>query len=152
MYTRRIATRGIIFDGEKILAVKHRDENGEPVAHWATPGGGLDPNESLHEGLTRELIEETGVAPEIGELLFIQQFFPGDDREKEQLEFFFHVKNAEDYRTIDLKSTTHGFQELGAVGFVDPKVVEILPTIISEIDLKKHIENGEPTIIANYLG
>lgn len=28
--------------------------------HWATPGGGLDEDESFHDGAVRELAEETG--------------------------------------------------------------------------------------------
>jgi uncharacterized protein with ACT and thioredoxin-like domain len=51
------------------------------------------------------MIEETGIAPKIGKLLFIQQF---DDGEKEHLEFFFHIENVEDYEIVDLEATSHG--------------------------------------------
>jgi 8-oxo-dGTP pyrophosphatase MutT (NUDIX family) len=32
-----------------------------PVVRWITPGGGVDPHESHHEGAIRELFEETGL-------------------------------------------------------------------------------------------
>lgn len=32
-----------------------------PVVRWITPGGGVDPHESHHEGALRELFEETGL-------------------------------------------------------------------------------------------
>ena len=52
----------------------------------------LEMGESLLDGLRREMIEETGVKPEIGKLLFVQQFADTNSSSKhgdcEQLEFF----------------------------------------------------------------
>jgi ADP-ribose pyrophosphatase YjhB (NUDIX family) len=41
---------------------------------WCVPVGGINSEESLIEGLERELVEELGVKPEVGELLHIQQY------------------------------------------------------------------------------
>ena len=53
--------------------------------------------EGLLDGLRREMIEETGVKPEIGKLLFIQQFAESGEQSahgpNEQLEFFFLITN-----------------------------------------------------------
>lgn len=38
---------------------KHDSLNGK--AYWATPGGGLEPNESYEQAALRELFEETGL-------------------------------------------------------------------------------------------
>ena len=58
---RRINTRAIIYRDGKILAVKHK--HGDEISfYYAAPGGGLDPHESLTDGLIRELREETGIS------------------------------------------------------------------------------------------
>lgn len=83
MESRRIAVRGIAFEDGKLFAVKHKEKM-VPSDFWAIPGGGLDPGESLEDGLHREMIEEMGVAPKIGKLLFIQQY---RSEKREFLEF-----------------------------------------------------------------
>lgn len=137
---RRVNVRGIIVsDKGEIFAQRltARDKDGRDF--WCTPGGGLDMGESLIDGLKREMIEETGVAPEIGKLLFIQQFAELGENSthgpSEQLEFFFEIKNWRDYESIDLEATTHGVEEVAKCGFIDPKNEVILPKFLSEIDL-----------------
>lgn len=144
--TRRIATRAIIYKEGKIFGVQ-QIKNGGINAYWSTPGGGLDAMESLEDGLYREMVEETGVAPIIGNLLFIQQYREGDG---EQLEFFFHITNADDYMTIDLSQTTHGQLEISNFGFVDPANVTLLPDFLKTIDLETHIQSGQVKLF-NYL-
>jgi ADP-ribose pyrophosphatase YjhB (NUDIX family) len=148
---RRVATRGIIYRDGKILASKQKDDNGDEAENWATFGGGLDPMESLTDGLYREMIEETGIAPKIGKLLFIQQFTNPDYKSKEHLEFFFLIENAEDYESIDLAATTHGLTEIARSDFIDPKESLILPQFLSEIDVKDYVENDRPVYIYDNL-
>nr|WP_238353022.1 bifunctional GNAT family N-acetyltransferase/NUDIX hydrolase [Kribbella solani] len=55
----RPAARGVILDpDDRILLVRFEFPDG-PL--WATPGGGLEPGETVVEGLRRELIEEVGL-------------------------------------------------------------------------------------------
>ncbi|HEU5186909.1 MAG TPA: NUDIX domain-containing protein [Candidatus Saccharimonadales bacterium] len=123
MYKRRIAVRGIIYKNGKLFAQKLKNRSGKN-AFWSTPGGGLNDGEHLLAGLHRELVEETGIAPHIGPLVLIQQFHDGS---QEQLEFFFHVKNAGDYEQIDLAKTSHGELEIAEFGFIDPQKELVLP-------------------------
>ena len=144
-FKRRINVRGIIFKDGKLLAQQLTPgSDGITRNYWCTPGGGLDDGESLHKGLRREMIEETGIAPQIGKLLFIQQFHDG---EKEQLEFFFHIENASDYETIDLSQTTHGIQEIAKVAFIDPRAVTLLPAFLQDIDIADYINNDRPVLV-----
>ncbi|MGZ0147266.1 GNAT family N-acetyltransferase [Kribbella sp. WER1] len=56
----RPAARGVIVDeDDRVLLVRFEFADG-PV--WATPGGGLEPGETVLEGLRRELVEEVGLA------------------------------------------------------------------------------------------
>jgi ADP-ribose pyrophosphatase YjhB (NUDIX family) len=149
MYKRRINVRGIIYKNNQLLCQQLKaGADGIVPDYWCTPGGGVEDGESLHEGLHREMIEETGIAPRIGKLLFVQQFHDG---EKEQLEFFFHIENADDYETIDLTATSHGELELSNVAFISPSKHHVLPAFLSSVPLQHHIENDPPVLIENEL-
>lgn len=143
---RRITVRGIIFEHGKMLAQQLVSPNpDQPRDYWCTPGGGLDPGESLEQGLIREMIEETGIAPKVGNLLFVQQY---KDDEREFLEFFFHITNTKDYHGIDLAATSHGLQEVAVVDFVTAGEHNILPAFLQTIDIQKYIDAPQPVLVA----
>ncbi len=150
---RRIAVRGIAYLEGKILAQQFKLKDGGETDYWGTPGGGLDPAESLADGLYREMIEETGIAPKIGKLLFTQQFLfthhNGDVRE--HLEFFLHIENPEDYTVIDLAKTTHGLHELTRCEYIDPVKETILPKFLQTLPITDYISGNEPVYLADYL-
>jgi len=145
---RRVNTRGIIFRDGELLVTKFRQDDDSESAHWGTFGGGVDPGESLHDAIHREMIEETGITPKVGKLLFTQQF---EDEEKEYLEFFFHIENTEDYEVIDLTATSHGILEMTRSEFLDPKKNVVLPAFLQEIDIQDYIDNDRPVFIDNEL-
>jgi ADP-ribose pyrophosphatase YjhB (NUDIX family) len=142
---RRIAVRAIIADGDKLLLVKLKSDN-KPMDFYCTIGGGLDEGEDLLSGLRREIIEETGIEPEIGKLLCIQQYADS----KDNLEFFFHVTNADDFKDINLTKTSHGSQEIYEIGFMNPKECKILPSFLSEHSLEELL-TSEQVVLLNYL-
>ncbi len=147
MITRRIAVRGIIFKNDKLFCVQQKRSDGTINNFWSTPGGGLDENEGVEQCLYREIIEETGITPTIGSLLFVQQYL---DDHIEQLELFFHIKNADDFETIDLANTSHGQVEIERFAFIDPKTETILPAFLGAIDIPAEIENSDVQFF-NYL-
>lgn len=150
MDKRRIGVRAIIFKDGKLLANKFHSESGES-AYWATPGGGLDPHESLEQGLARELMEETGIKAQVGKLLFIQQFRSTRANRDEELEFFFHVTNPEAFAKVALEETTHGAQELTRCEFINPTKEYLLPAFLQSIDIESHIKTDKPVFIADEL-
>src|SRR6478672_6013672 len=143
---RRVAVRGIIIKDGKLFAQRLNKKDGGVNDYWCTPGGGLDDRESLHDGLTREMIEETGVIPVIGKLLYVQQYA---EPEKEYLEFFFEITNAQDYDAIDLAATSHGELEIAEFGFIDNKTENILPESLHSIDFSQPL--NDQVQISNYL-
>lgn len=146
---RRVNVRGIIFkNGELLCQQLTPGDDGIVRNYWCTPGGGLEDGESLHEGLHREMIEETGVTPQIGKLLFVQQFHDG---KKEQLEFFFHIENSEDFKQIDLSETTHGEAEITNVEFIDPRSHHVLPALLQTIDIEHYTRDSVPVFIDSEL-
>lgn len=151
MNKRRINVRAIIWKDGKLLAVKHKSKDGSESDYWALPGGGLDPVETLEDGVRRELQEELGVTARVGRLLLGQQLLSTRSGYDEELEFFFHITNPDDFASIDLTGTTHGAVELARCEFIDPVTEYILPEFLSDIDLEEYVSNVKPVTFANYL-
>lgn len=68
----RIRCTGLIIKDNLILLVEY-DHNG---IHYNLPGGGLEPGETIVEGVIREVYEETRAEVEVGELALIYEFAP----------------------------------------------------------------------------
>ncbi len=50
---------GVVLRGEQLLLVRNRRRNDS--VEWSTPGGVVDPGETVLEALGREVLEETGL-------------------------------------------------------------------------------------------
>jgi GrpB-like predicted nucleotidyltransferase (UPF0157 family)/ADP-ribose pyrophosphatase YjhB (NUDIX family) len=58
---QRFAARVIAVDpADRVLLLLHRRED-DAKGTWITPGGAVDPGETIAEGVSRELFEETGI-------------------------------------------------------------------------------------------
>lgn len=141
MKQRRIAVRAIIFKDGKLLSVRIRNQDTQLVNdYWCGIGGGVEPHEGLVAAINREIIEETGVVPVVGDLLYVQQFHHD---ERDHLEFFFHITNVDDFDDIKLEETTHGEIEIYELEYIDPKGANILPKFLSETDIAADIALGK---------
>lgn len=134
--------RGIALKDDKLLCVLLRPYS-EHVSTmngaWCLPGGGLDEGEAVLDGIRREMIEETGIDPVVGNLLYVQQFSNG---KMDFLEFFFHITNADDYLNIDLSKSTHGLEEIEKIGFIDPATTPLLPEFLMSENLTAQAASG----------
>ena len=65
----RVSASGIIFDGDKVLLVRYKDEKSNFLVG---PGGGVLPEEDLLTGLKREVFEETGLHVSPGKIILIE--------------------------------------------------------------------------------
>lgn len=66
----RVGVRGVVVQERHILMVQYEDNYG---IHYNLPGGGVEFGETLHEALKREVLEETALDIEVGELLFVYE-------------------------------------------------------------------------------
>lgn len=108
-----IRCRGVIVHDGKLLTVEHAGKEGM----LALPGGHLEWGEDLKSGLERELVEELGILPVIGPLLYIHTFT--QDTGVQTVEFLFRIENAAAYLDYETTSRSHAF-ELSSVAWVLP--------------------------------
>lgn len=65
-----VRTRVIVLHRGCILLHPPEQEGGP----WGMPGGGLEPNESLADCARREVLEETGIPVQVGQIAFIREW------------------------------------------------------------------------------
>lgn len=125
-----IRCRAVILHEGKLLVVRHKAD----ASFVALPGGHLEWGENVIECMSREIVEELGVEPQIGRLLYINTFI--DSNNKQPTEFFFEVTNGADYIDCEQLTRSHA-HELAEIFWVSPSDdVGILPQQFAE-DFKK---------------
>ncbi len=83
---------------------------------YCLPGGTLEPGETRLEGLRREIVEELGIEPEIGPLVYSQEFTRSNGLTT--YDFWYAIKNVGDFQNVDISRASHGFEH-EEVGFYD---------------------------------
>ena len=77
----RKAVKALIVDNDKILIVKRSKKDLYKPGVWELPGGKIKQNESLEQGLIREVKEETGINIEVLKHLNNQVFMKNKETE-----------------------------------------------------------------------
>lgn len=131
-----VTARALIIHQDQLLVTKQKPE----YHFYALPGGKLEVGETVEAGLVRELTEETGIPPQLGDLLYVSQWIsPLNHR----LEFFFSVKNSADYRQLDRNTASHGF-EVVEFAWIDPRTsaIPLRPGFLGDQFSRLLAENG----------
>lgn len=68
--------------------------------------------------MRREIIEELGVEPVIGKLIYTQEFIRDDGTT--MFDFWYEIENGADFLNVDISKCSHGFEH-SEVGFYDEK-------------------------------
>lgn len=98
---RRIACRGILIDGDKIL-LSHEVNKGV----FTLPGGGLEQGETLSQCCERELLEETGyIVKVIRHIIEIREY--DIDTVHESHHFFCEIVNRGERKLTDSEADTN---------------------------------------------
>lgn len=124
-----IKARAVILHEGKILVVKHSEDSD----FYALPGGKLEFGESPLECLKREMIEEMGVEPKVGRLLYVNTFIQKDA--DQTVEFLFEVTNVKDYLNTEKIDGTHRYELFEILWADKNENIKILPERI-QIDFK----------------
>lgn len=130
-----ISVRGIVENEGKFLLVRHKADD----SYWCLPGGGMESDEDLFSALERELVEETCIKPEIGNLIYIHQIKTENGYSAPG--FFFHIKNSQDYLNHDMNHSSHGKNELVEIDWLDITKITVLPKFLAK-ELPDIAKNG----------
>ncbi|MGH3898974.1 MAG: NUDIX domain-containing protein [Pseudonocardiaceae bacterium] len=86
----QVTARALITNGDDLLLVSHDGRI------WYTPGGRLQPGESLHDCIRREVHEETGLQVTAGELVHVFEYWEvNHQRHKVECYFLAHLESGE---------------------------------------------------------
>ncbi|MDB5265173.1 MAG: hydrolase [Parcubacteria group bacterium] len=136
-----IRCRAIILHEGKLLVVRHSHD----ITFVALPGGHLEWGEDPKECLSREIVEELGVEPQIGRLLYVNTF--EDKNLTQPVEFFFEVLNGQDFVNLEGLERTH-IHEINEIVWVSPTTdVRILPDRIAKDLRAGTLFSDEPRFI-----
>lgn len=81
-----IRVRGIVIKNGKVLLIKRvRFEENKENVYYVFPGGGLEDNETLEQGVKREVLEELGINVSVEKMKYVEHF-------KETDTYFFKCK------------------------------------------------------------
>lgn len=78
-YHTRLAAYALLVDEQERVLLAWWNGEGHSDPAWSLPGGGIEFDESVRDGLVREVFEETGYHVEPGALL-AEHFFSGRGR------------------------------------------------------------------------
>ncbi len=81
---RTIGVRALVIHENKVLLVRHSYQEG-----WYTIGGGVDPGESTHAAIKRELQEEVGLQMDSVPQLF-SIYYSCNERRDDYIAFYIH--------------------------------------------------------------
>jgi 8-oxo-dGTP diphosphatase len=80
-----VGVGGVVFLDGRVLLIKRRFE---PLAgRWSLPGGALEVGETLAEGLAREMMEETGLAVDVGPVIDVFDRITRDEQGRARFHF-----------------------------------------------------------------
>jgi len=76
MLTTRVRCTGLLIENDSLLLMRYADPDVGDI--WQYPDGGLEPGETITEGVRREMREETGLIVRVDRLGYILQLFTED--------------------------------------------------------------------------
>lgn len=79
-----VGAKGIVICDGKVLLLRESSayKEGTEEGKWDVPGGRIEPNEAVRDGLMREVKEESGLVVKPGKLLNVNDGFPVINGEK----------------------------------------------------------------------
>lgn len=133
-----VRCRGVIVHDEKLLAVRHVGKD-----FLALPGGHLEFEEDPKDCVVREVVEELGIVPTIGRILYINTYV--DEDLKQSIEFFFEVTNSSEYLDLESAHRSHA-HEIDEYVWVAPQDDVVIKPLKFGAQFKERTLNSGDTI------
>lgn len=127
-----IRVRGIIIHDGKLLLVKITKNN-----YYCLPGGKLEHGEDVKDCMKRELTEELGIEPEVGNLLYVNTFI--DEENNHNLDFVFQILNGSEYFNKEKLEGSHSFELDNIIWISKEDKIDFMPQSIIDDFQKNNI-------------
>ncbi len=124
----------------RLLTVRHVGKD-----FLALPGGHLEFGEDVIDCIYREIVEELGIAPKIGRLLFVNTFLDGADRQP--TEFFFEILNGADYLNLEGVERSHAHEIEECVWVAPEDDFKIKPEKFGQLFKENKIDFDKTTFL-----
>jgi 8-oxo-dGTP diphosphatase len=106
-----VSQRGVVFaPDDDVLLVRRRTDGG-----WELPGGRLDRDEAARDGVRREIVEETGLDPELGQPVHAVSWLNDTDDGR----FAVYYRCRSDERSVSLSAEHTDFEWRSPAGAYD---------------------------------
>lgn len=115
-WTTLTGAGALVVDDGRMLLVRQRRAYG---VHWEFPSGYYEAGESFEQAAAREVLEETAVAVEIGDLLSTMVWERTEDRRRNVLAFFLAVP-----LDREAKPRPQLEEDIDDAAFLDPRSLE----------------------------
>jgi ADP-ribose pyrophosphatase YjhB (NUDIX family) len=116
-WTTLAGAGGIVAHGDKLLLIRQRRPYG---VYWEFPSGYYEPGESFEEATVREVLEETGIAVTVGDLVCTMVWEREHDRRRNVLAYF--VASPVDPAAEPRAQAEEGIEK---AAFVDPGELDV---------------------------
>jgi len=116
-WTTLTGAGGIVMQDGKLLMIRQRRSYG---VHWELPSGYYEPGESYEQATAREVLEETGIEVDIGELVCTMVWEREHDRRRNLLAHF--LATPVDQTQVPRAQSEEGIEE---ATFIDPSELHI---------------------------
>lgn len=127
-----IGAKAIIVHNNKVLVLREASyEEGTNTGLWDVPGGRINSDEPILEGLAREVKEESGLSITPGEVLGVFETFPEIKGELCHIVRVFYKAEA-DTTDVFLSADHDAFTWVGAGELNDTELVSSLPALIEK--------------------
>ena len=131
----RLAVDAVIEQAGRLLLIEYDDA--QLGRHWGLPGGGVEPGESIHAAVRREVLEETGAQVVVGRLLLVNEYDPagagGRYTDDHELRLVFHCTLADERDLIAPSIPDPDQIGVGWVALADLRHVRLLPKIAERL-------------------
>jgi mutator protein MutT len=98
MKQQRVGVGGVLIYNNKVLVIQRSSNDTYPL-EYELPSGGLEPNETLEQGVAREFKEETNLKVKVKSIL---RAFTYEEREKLSVEIVYLVELDDDINNLKL--------------------------------------------------
>lgn len=131
----RIRSAAVVTKNDTVLLVKHKD----PVTgfeFWVPPGGGLEEGENIYDCARREAYEETGLAVELGWILYLREYIETSQSRHHFEVFILATSFSGELTTANVSPTDPDFAWIKEVRFLSKREMKGLNVFPDELKEK----------------